>query len=140
MQHDNAFHYWRSKRNFLIFCKEPWEYINLFLLEQNINIKWLNTTLYMWNCPILKLINKIRNKIWYSRTLNCSSNVIGDSNDESKFPQKLLVTDTQNLKIYKAFANNSLANIKSSKCFIAFSFFLCQQKKYRKIAALKFLP
>ena len=94
----------------------------------------------MWNCPIHNLINKIRNRKQYWSTLNRSSNAIGDSDDESKFPQKLFVTDTQNLKLYKAFINNSLANIKSSKCFIAFSFTLYQPNKYRKIGALKFLP
>ena len=41
--------------------------------------------------------------------------MIGNSHDESSFPHKLLLTDIQVLKIRKAFANISSANIKSSK-------------------------
>ena len=36
-------------------------------------------------------------------------------NDENNFPHKLLLTNTQVSKFCKAFANNSLANIKWSK-------------------------
>ena len=43
-------------------------------------------------------------------TLNLSSNVVGDSNDETNFPHKLL-TDTQVSKICKAFANGLSVNI-----------------------------
>ena len=48
-------------------------------------------------------------------TLNLSSNVIWDSKDENNFQHKLLSTNTQVLKLQKAFANNYLANIKLSK-------------------------
>ena len=48
-------------------------------------------------------------------TLNLSSNVVGDSNDENNFPHKLLLTNTQVWKLHKAFENNSSANIKLSK-------------------------
>ena len=48
-------------------------------------------------------------------TLNLSSNVIGESNEETNFPQKLLSTDTQVSKLREAFANGSSANIKLSK-------------------------
>ena len=48
-------------------------------------------------------------------TLNFLSNLIGNSNDETNFPLKLLLTDTQVSKIRKAFANGSSANIKFSK-------------------------
>ena len=39
----------------------------------------------------------------------------GDSNDESNFPQKLLLTNTQVSRLRKAFANDSSANINFSK-------------------------
>ena len=39
----------------------------------------------------------------------------GDSNDETNFPQKLLLTDTQVLRLHKAFANNLSTNKKLSK-------------------------
>ena len=48
-------------------------------------------------------------------TLKISSNAVGDSNDENNFRHKLLLTNTQVLRLGKAFANNSSANIKLSK-------------------------
>ena len=48
-------------------------------------------------------------------TLNLSSNIIGDSNDENKFPHKSLLTNTQVSRLCKAFPNGSSANIKLSK-------------------------
>ena len=48
-------------------------------------------------------------------TLYLSSNFIRSSDDETNFPQKLLLTDTEVSKICKAFANCSSANINFSK-------------------------
>ena len=48
-------------------------------------------------------------------TLNLSSNVAGESNGETNFPHKLLLTNTQVSKICKAFAIGLSANIKFSK-------------------------
>ena len=45
--------------------------------------------------------------------------MIGDSNDETNFPHKLSLTDTQVLRLCKDFANNSSANIKLSKTEIS---------------------
>ena len=47
--------------------------------------------------------------------LNVSSNLIGISNDETNFPHKLLLTNTQVSKTRKVFACGSSANIKFSK-------------------------
>ena len=41
--------------------------------------------------------------------------MIGDSNDETNFPCKLLLTERQVSKIRKAFSNDLSANIKLSK-------------------------
>ena len=41
--------------------------------------------------------------------------MIGSSNDETNFPHRLLLTNTQVSRLCKAFANNSSANIKLSK-------------------------
>ena len=41
--------------------------------------------------------------------------MIGGFNDETNFPHKLLLTNTQVSKIRKAFANGSSTNIKFSK-------------------------
>ena len=43
-------------------------------------------------------------------TLNLSLNVLGDSNDETNYPLKLLLTNTHVSKLRKAFANDFLAN------------------------------
>ena len=47
--------------------------------------------------------------------IRLSINVIGDSNDEAKFQNELLLTDRQISGIRKAFSNNSLVDIKFSK-------------------------
>ena len=41
--------------------------------------------------------------------------MVGDSNDEANFPQKLLLTKRQALKLLKAFENIFSPNIKLSK-------------------------
>ena len=43
------------------------------------------------------------------------TNVTGSSNDETNFPHRLLLTNTQVSRFCKAFANNSSANIKLSR-------------------------
>ena len=48
-------------------------------------------------------------------TINLSSNIIGDSNDENNFPRKRLLTNTQVSKLRKAFSIGSSSNIKVSK-------------------------
>ena len=48
-------------------------------------------------------------------TLNLSTNLTGNANDETKFPLKLLLSDTRVSKTRKTFANNLSANIKFSK-------------------------
>ena len=58
---------------------------------------------------------KIRNKKWSYVTLNLSSNVTFNCNDETNFSHKSLFTNTQVLKIRKTFPDVSSANIKLSK-------------------------
>ena len=48
-------------------------------------------------------------------TLNLSSNIVGDSNDENNFSHKLLLTNTQVSRLRKAFANNSSTIINCQK-------------------------
>ena len=47
--------------------------------------------------------------------MNLSSNLIGNSNDETSFPHKLLLIDTQVSRTCKAFPSGWLANIKLLK-------------------------
>ena len=77
---------------------------NIILIHNNaLNIK-LSTS------QLTKLKSAIKNET--EVTLNLSSNLIGSSNDETSFPHNLLLTDTQVLKIRKAFTNGSSANTK----------------------------
>ena len=62
------------------------------------------------NLQLNKLKSAIKNGT--EVTVNLSSNIIGDSNDENDFPHKLFLANTQVSKLRKAFANNSTANIK----------------------------
>ena len=68
-----------------------------------------------YNALNVKLFNSQLNKLkseMKNGTLKFSSNVVGDTIDETNFSHKLLLTNTQVLKIPKAFAINSSANIK----------------------------
>ena len=71
----------------------------------------LNVTLS--NSQLSKLKSYIKNGT--EVTLNLSSNLIGNSNDETNLPHKILLTDTKVSKVCKAFANGSSANTKFPK-------------------------
>ena len=64
------------------------------------------------NSQLFKLKSAIKNGT--EVTLNLSSNPIGSSNDETNFPHKLLLTNTQVSKICKTI-NFSSTNLKFSK-------------------------
>ena len=53
------------------------------------------------NSQLNKLKSQIKKGI--KVTLNLSSNVIGDSNNDTNFPHKLLLTDTQVSRLGKGF-------------------------------------
>ena len=59
-------------------------------------------------------LNKLRSgtKDGTGITLKLSSNVVGTSNDDTNFPHKLLLINTQVLRLRKTFSNGSSANIK----------------------------
>ena len=65
------------------------------------------------NSKLNKLKSGIKNGT--EVTVNLSSNVVDDSNDENNFLHNLLLTNTKVLRLRKAFANGLLANIKLSK-------------------------
>ena len=65
------------------------------------------------NSQLNKLKSGIKNNT--EVTWKISSNVVGDSNDENSFLDKLLLITTQVSKLCKAFANNYSPNVKLSK-------------------------
>ena len=67
----------------------------------------------LFNSQLNRLILGIKNGA--EVTLNLSSNVIGNSNDDYIFSYKLLLTNTHVSRLPKAFANVSSANIKLTK-------------------------
>ena len=66
--------------------------------HNTLNVKFSNSKLNKLN-SVIKNGNEV--------TLNLSSNVIVNSNNETNFPHKLLLTNTQVSKLRKAFPNNS---------------------------------
>ena len=71
----------------------------------------LNVTLS--NLQLNKLKSAVKNET--EVTLNRSSSITGDFNDENNFLHKLLLTNTQVSRLCKAFTSNSSANVKLSK-------------------------
>ena len=65
------------------------------------------------NSQLVKLKSAIKNET--EVLLRLSSNMIGNSDDETNFPHKLILTNKQVANLRKAFANNLSADIKLSK-------------------------
>ena len=65
------------------------------------------------NSKVNKLMSAIKSKTQV--VLKLSSNMIGNSNDETKFPYKLLLADRQVANLCKAFANKSSTDIMLSR-------------------------
>ena len=65
------------------------------------------------NSQLNKLKSAIKNGT--DVVLRLSLNMVGNSNDETNFPHKLLLTNRQILTLTKAFANHTSVHIKLSK-------------------------
>ena len=65
------------------------------------------------NSQLNKLKSSIKNET--DVVLRISSNMVGDSNDNTNFPHELLLTNRQVANIRKAFANHLSIDIKLSK-------------------------
>ena len=65
------------------------------------------------NSQLNKLKSAIKSKT--ETVLRLSSYMIGNSNDQTNFPHKLLLTNRQVANLRKFFENNSSTNIKLSK-------------------------
>ena len=70
------------------------------------NVKLLNS-------QVNKLKSAIKNET--EVILSLSSNMIANSDDETNFPHRLLLTNRQVANLHKTFANNSSTDIKLSK-------------------------
>ena len=75
--------------------------------------KYNTLNLKLSNSQLNELKSGIKNGT--ELTLKISSKIVRDSNDENNFARKLFVTNTQVLRLCKAFANGSSANIKLPK-------------------------
>ena len=80
------------------------------------------------NSQLNKLKSAIKNGT--NVALKVSSNMVGNSNDETNFPHKLLLTNRQTLSLREAYNNHTSADIKFSKA---------QLTKMQKGRFLKFL-
>ena len=65
------------------------------------------------NSQLSKLKSAIKNET--DVVLRLSSNMVGNSNDNTNFPHELLLTNRQFANIRKAFTNHSSTDIKLSK-------------------------
>ena len=65
------------------------------------------------NSQLSKLKSAIKNET--NVVLRLSSNMVGNSNDNTNFPRELLLTNRQVANICKAFANHLSTDIKLSK-------------------------
>ena len=87
-----------------------------------------------YNSLNLKLsqLNKLKSAIKNGPdvVLRLSSNMVGNSDDETNFPHKLLLINRQTLSLRKAFNNHTSADIKFSKAHLT---------KMQKGGFLKFL-
>ena len=87
------------------------------MLQNNlifINIKWYNSlNVKLSNSQLNKLDSTMKNETVVLRL--SKSKMIGNSDDKTNFPQKVLLTNRQEVNLQRAFANNSSFNIKLSK-------------------------
>ena len=117
----------KQKKTILDFPKGTFKILcyNMITLERLQQIKVILTQQDVYETLNVKMSNSQLNKLKFAiknrieRTLKISSNLIGNSDDETNFSHKLLLTDTQASKIVTAFANGSSANTKFSKTYLS---------------------
>ena len=76
-------------------------------------IQYNSLNVKLSNSQLSKLKSSIKNET--DVILRISSNMVGDSNNNTNFPNELLLTIRQVANIRKAFANHSSIDIKLSK-------------------------
>ena len=93
----------------------------------SVNVKLSDSQLNKYKSRI-KNATEITVKLW--------SNMIGDPNDDTNFPHKLLLTGRQVSKLLKVFASNSSANTKLSKTQLSKTVYSCLLKLSIKVGSL----
>ena len=76
-------------------------------------IQYNSLNVKLSNSQLNKLKSAIKNGT--DLVLRLSSNMVGNSNNETNFPHKLLLTNRQILSLLKAFANHTSVDVKLSK-------------------------
>ena len=75
--------------------------------------QYISLNVKLSNSQLNKLKSSIKNET--DVVLRISSNMVGDSNDNTNFPHELLLTNRQVANIRKDFAKNTPTDIKLSK-------------------------
>ena len=79
--------------------------------------QWISLNVNLSNSQLNKLKPIMKNETEVAFRL--SSNMIGNSDDETNFPHKLLLTNRQVANLCKAFTNYLLTDIKLSKTWLS---------------------
>ena len=106
----------RSKRNYSrLFTRNSKSIVNktIFNLNTYKMTQYNSLNVKLSNSELSKLKSSIKNEI--DVVLRISSNMVGNSNDNTNFPHELLLTNRQAANIRKAFAKNTSTDIKLSK-------------------------
>ena len=105
----------KQEKPSLTFLREQWVYYNF-----TFSLIWYQCKMTQYDNLNVQLpnsqLNKLKSRIKQGTevTLKLSSNVVSGAN-ETNFPHTFLLTDSQDLRLCKAFANDSSANKKLSK-------------------------
>ena len=76
-------------------------------------IQYNSLNVKLSNSQLNKLKSSIKNET--DVVLRISSNMVGNSNDNTNFPNEILLTNRQVTNVRKAFAKNTSTDIKLSK-------------------------
>ena len=95
-----------AKETALDFLQEIVKFLLMcyWMIYHFISIKWLNIIVKLSSSQFNKLKSAIKDET--EVLLRSSSNMIGNSDNETNFPHKLLLTNIQVANLHKVFANN----------------------------------
>ena len=102
-----------AKETILDFSQGTVKVLQIFNLIYIKMTQYNSLNVKLSNSQLNKLKSSIKNET--DVVLGISSNMVGNSNDNTNFPHELLLTNRQVANIRKAFANHSSSDIKLSK-------------------------